>query len=1124
MSRPSPRSGSSRPPPAPRTPSSTTIRQTQRPKVQIPPPPPSDAQPAINPSSSTALKESLDQSTRMGNTTRPRYDSYAYGPTTSAYSMPTPEVYQVETRPRVGSSSHRSADPYNRPTPSDPHRSNGRLAPPLLNPSPISRSWSAEPSNSVLHAKMNPRTADAQLHRPSTQFENVSAAWGQPRSSYVPGEGANRRNARPWEGSAFTVGNHVDVSADDLDSGYGESTHGHGNTKQPVTPARRSDEAEKQQQLERVYSRWGVDSETSFDTASNAEQIGTGVLADQVSLAESGLDKLALFHTSASSEFDDWVYVVPEEARNILDKHEIQRQSNIYELVKSERNFVIGMQIFLYIFRDGLLHADPPVISQRDRLDLLVREVFFNAQEILSIHLHLRDKLYERQRDQHPIIQTVADIYLKWLLEHKEPYTRFQKHLPKALNYHKTELRQNEAYRKFFNDIPKIVADLRKVGMHESYSPRLEDSQKPSLDFLALKINKQEFDSFLHGFNTRFTRLELQLTTMAKHTIEDHPDVDGDDAPIPLIVSTLKQVLSIASYELQSLQKRVDFENFCKKLHFRRGEIIDLDWYDEHRQLFMDGPLARRQRRDVEWHGWSDLHVGLLDNYLVVTKEVSSGGREQLNVVSRPIPLDYLRIAKPLNGPPETRRQEGCIIRDKLLGDTVQMYPFTVYHVAEPGNRRYTFYAESDSKRRKWLSTIEEAKLIRDTYQNENKYFAISVLSGRRFTSRTTLVPSEIADRTDYLGPVNAVAPFAHDGEHYLIYSTNAGIYLGLRHQPKGIQKVMRFTDVNYMVALQSFGKVLVLANESLYAYPFQTLVRVWRRECDMSELGTCGERISRYRDGDVQFFRAGVCEGKMLIGYVTKSILHVYLHVLEAVEEPSRNPNAVSHGLFGRVRSSSKDSYSTLFPQYGQTLSLPRDATDLAMLNKRIVVMCQSQILIVDPRDPAMKAYPVPDFMVHPSQEYGSAEAIASLKDRCYRSQSLGMVLSRSRELMVVYAEFGCYVTKYGAPARQSAFVRWETPATSVAFRWPYALLFSPNFIEVRNVETGGLVQVIQEREIRLLYQGPPYDGPILAAMRGEDDDKGKTDSVVEILATAPIEVLQGQADGDALWREWDL
>lgn len=87
----------------------------------------------------------------------------------------------------------------------------------------------------------------------------------------------------------------------------------------------------------------------------------------------------------------------------------------------------------------------------------------------------------------------------------------------------------------------------------------------------------------------------------------------------------------------------------------------------------------------------------------------------------KPIPLDYLRLAKPYNAPAETRRPEGCIIRDKLLGDNIPMYPFTVYHIADPVQRRYTFYAESDPVRAKWISAIQEAKTIRDVYQNENK-------------------------------------------------------------------------------------------------------------------------------------------------------------------------------------------------------------------------------------------------------------------------------------------------------------------------------------------------------------------------------------------------------------------
>lgn len=67
------------------------------------------------------------------------------------------------------------------------------------------------------------------------------------------------------------------------------------------------------------------------------------------------------------------------------------------------------------------------------------------------------------------------------------------------------------------------------------------------------------------------------------------------------------------------------------------------------------------------------------------------------------------------------RRAEGRIIRDKLLGDGIPMYPFTVYHVTEPLDRRYTFYAESEGLRSKWLAAFQEAKTIRDTYQNENK-------------------------------------------------------------------------------------------------------------------------------------------------------------------------------------------------------------------------------------------------------------------------------------------------------------------------------------------------------------------------------------------------------------------
>ncbi|CAG8521265.1 72_t:CDS:2 [Ambispora leptoticha] len=38
-----------------------------------------------------------------------------------------------------------------------------------------------------------------------------------------------------------------------------------------------------------------------------------------------------------------------------------------------------------------------------------------------------------------------------------------------------------------------------------------------------------------------------------------------------------------------------------------------------------------------------------------------------------------------------------------------------------------------------------------------------------------------------------------------------------------------------------------------------------------------------------------------------------------------------------------------------------------------------------------------------------------------------------------------------------------WEGTSTSYAFRDPYLLAFEPSFIEVRNVETGLLEQIIE-------------------------------------------------------------
>jgi len=69
--------------------------------------------------------------------------------------------------------------------------------------------------------------------------------------------------------------------------------------------------------------------------------------------------------------------------------------------------------------------------------------------------------------------------------------------------------------------------------------------------------------------------------------------------------------------------------------------------------------------------------------------------------------------------------------------------------------------------------------------------------------------------------------------------------------------------------------------------------------------------------------------------------------------------------------------------------------------------------------------------------------------------------------------AEFGIYVDKHGDPSRSTGTIEWEGTAERVALHHPYILLFDPRFIEVRQIETGRLAQIIPGNDVRCIWDG---------------------------------------------------
>jgi hypothetical protein len=100
---------------------------------------------------------------------------------------------------------------------------------------------------------------------------------------------------------------------------------------------------------------------------------------------------------------------------------------------------------------------------------------------------------------------------------------------------------------------------------------------------------------------------------------------------------------------------------------------------------------------------------------------------------------------------------------------------------------------------------------------------------------------------------------------------------------------------------------------------------------------------------------------------------------------------------------------------------------------------------------------------------------------------------------------------------------MRWESKAVSFASRGAHVLLFSPNFVEIRNVLTGLLVQVIEGQDIRLLHSS---DDAILVAMRGGlDDEAGASEKIVDLKETSEIVGPRtASVQPPAMWDEWDM
>jgi RHO1 GDP-GTP exchange protein 1/2 len=98
-------------------------------------------------------------------------------------------------------------------------------------------------------------------------------------------------------------------------------------------------------------------------------------------------------------------------------------------------------------------------------------------------------------------------------------------------------------------------------------------------------------------------------------------------------------------------------------------------------------------------------------------------------------------------------------------------------------------------------------------------------------------------------------------------------------------------------------------------------------------------------------------------------------------------------------------------------------------------------------------------------------------------------------------FADLGCLVDQAGQPADSNYYIEWERKATAFARRGPHLLLFSPGYIEVRNIDTGKLVRMVEANEVRLLYSGLTDWLTLVATVTTRESDGSHTEKLVELV-----------------------
>ncbi|WVQ78219.1 hypothetical protein IAT38_000302 [Cryptococcus sp. DSM 104549] len=449
----------------------------------------------------------------------------------------------------------------------------------------------------------------------------------------------------------------------------------------------------------------------------------------------------------------------------------------------------------------------------------------------------------------------------------------------------------------------------------------------------------------------------------------------------------------------------------AERLLFRKGEIVELDISDPKRMLVHMGYVFRRVRSETNWHGWQDLHVILLDNNFLLTRDEEHGKHV---VISRPIHLDFLEIVSADGAPkrrydcvPRYRKTSGAGMLEPVFQSERLMFPFTI-SIGGASGRTHT----TQRLREEWKEKIEGAKTLRKFDVESSR------VSHQIFAVHTISAPLELREAVTY------AETFIWHGRETMALSTSKSVWHGWKRDNHSYRELIRFNTghITTVSLIAEFAWLLVVTSGSLVAFSLNKLMPTSDNTTWVKHGRMQGDLLSQ-PEHVVAWASVGVTKDRVLdVGSRLRYCMHARnshhttLHFLEPLFPHSHStPDTTSFRPFA-------------------SLHLPGYASSLTFFRQTIAVITEKTVVIAEPGNPVYNSVPTvgeqsgvrEDAMVVKLLT-GSRTQVGVVGGGGSGVKPLGVWQVGGNEFLLVYDWGACFVTKFGELSRAGAFLRWN-------------------------------------------------------------------------------------------------